>query len=124
METPPPWVTCFLTDIFLPHIDDRFPARSAIDYPAQFRNAARFVPLPPIPRPSCDTATTESRQPSCGSRSASVSVSPAGRMWATWRPVPPSSTARMNCSRSSRSSFESSATSAQPCKGRGVVHRV
>jgi DNA-binding NtrC family response regulator len=49
MESPQPWVTCFLTDILLTYLEDRFPAKATIDYPALFRNLEGFVP-PPDPQ--------------------------------------------------------------------------
>ncbi len=46
METPQPWVTCFLTDILLTYLEQRYPSKAAIDYPAVFRNVEGFVPPP------------------------------------------------------------------------------
>ena len=49
METPQPWVTCFLTDILLTYLEERYPAKAAIDYAALFRSADGFV-APPDPQ--------------------------------------------------------------------------
>jgi len=44
METPQPWVTCFLTEILLTYLEERYPAKASIDYPALFRHVEGFVP--------------------------------------------------------------------------------
>jgi DNA-binding NtrC family response regulator len=49
METPQPWVTCFLTDILLTYLEERYPAKAAIDYAALFRSTDGFV-APPDPQ--------------------------------------------------------------------------
>jgi len=46
MESPQPWVTCFLTEILLTYIEERHPVKTSIDYPALFRHAEGFVPPP------------------------------------------------------------------------------
>jgi len=49
METPQPWVTCFLTDILLTYLEEQYPAKAAIDYAALFRSTNGFV-APPDPQ--------------------------------------------------------------------------
>jgi hypothetical protein len=44
VETRQPWVTCFLTDILLTYLEERYSARSAVDFPALFRGIEGFVP--------------------------------------------------------------------------------
>jgi DNA-binding NtrC family response regulator len=47
MESPQPWVTCFLTEVLLAYLEERHP-KASIDYPALFRHAEGFV-APPDP---------------------------------------------------------------------------
>ncbi len=44
VETRQPWVTCFLTDILLTYLEERYPAKSTMDFPALFRGIEGFVP--------------------------------------------------------------------------------
>jgi two-component system NtrC family response regulator/two-component system response regulator AtoC len=44
METSQPWVTCFLTDILLTYLEERYPTKTTVDYPALFRGVEGFVP--------------------------------------------------------------------------------
>ena len=46
MESPQPWVTCFLTEILLTYLEERHAGKASIDYPALFRHAEGFVPPP------------------------------------------------------------------------------
>ena len=44
-----PWATCFLTDILLSYLEDRYPGKATIDYPALFRGVEGFE-IPQDPR--------------------------------------------------------------------------